>query len=440
MMVNAVAKAVAMNGVVTLGGYAIRREVTVVALNGEMFFQLRSHRMTFGFIPRALVGALAIGLIAGSLPARADQPPIKIGVVLSYSGGDNVVLGKMADAAFAAYMKEHGDTIAGRKVVLIKRDDTGIAPETAKRLAQELIVQEHVDMLIGASYTPNAIAIGAVSTQAKVPYFIVNAATAGIMAKNPYTSRWGFTTGQIAQPFAKWAFATGSRTAYVVFQDYGPGIDAGTTFEKNFVASGGRVLGESRIPVGSQDFTAYIQKVKDAKPDVMFLFINASGGGIAFIKAMRSAGLGTTKFLATGDLVDEALLPTEGDGALGITTTYTYSAMHDSALNKQFIRDFQAAYGSKQLPDFVAVQSYDALAAVYKAVAAQKGQIDPDKTMEIVKTLKFESPRGPIQIDPATRDLVQTVYFRRVERRNGVLGNYEFTQYRMASDPIESGQ
>jgi branched-chain amino acid transport system substrate-binding protein len=395
--------------------------------------------MTFAFIPRALVGALAVLLVGGSLPAIADQPPIKIGVVLSYSGGDNVILGKMADAGFAAYMKEHGDTIAGRKVVLIKRDDTGIAPETAKRLAQELIVQDHVDLLIGATYTPNAIAMGAVSTQAKVPYFIVNAATAGIMTKNPYTSRWGFTTGQIAQPFAKWAFATGSRTAYVVFQDYGPGIDAGTTFEKNFTASGGRVLGESRIPVGSQDFTAYIQKVKDAKPDVMFLFINASGGGISFIKAMRTAGLGPTKFLATGDLVDEALLPTEGDEALGITTTYVYSAMHDSPMNKQFIKDFQAAFGSNQLPDFIAVQAYDALHAAYLTLEAQKGQIDPDKTMEIVKTLKFESPRGPVQIDPATRDLIQTVYFRHVDRKNGVLGNYEFTQYLMASDPIEAG-
>jgi branched-chain amino acid transport system substrate-binding protein len=396
--------------------------------------------MTFGFIPRALVGALALGIVGGSLPAAADQPPIKIGVVLSYSGGDNVILGQMADAGFAAYMKEHGDTIAGRKVVLIKRDDTGIAPEVAKRLSQELIVQDHVDLLIGATYTPNAIAMGAVSTQAKVPYFIVNAATAGIMAKNPYTSRWGFTTGQIAQPFAKWAFATGSRTAYVVFQDYGPGIDAGTTFEKNFVASGGKVIGESRIPVGNQEFTAYIQKVKDAKPDVMFLFINASGGGVQFIKAMRTAGLGNTKFLATGDLVDEALLPTEGDSAIGITTTYVYSAMHRSALNRQFIRDFQAAFGSNQLPDFIAVQSYDALAAAYKAIEAQHGSIDPDKTMEIVKTLNFESPRGPVHIDPATRDLIQTVYFRKTDRKNGVLGNYEFTEYHNAADPIESGQ
>ncbi len=386
---------------------------------------------------RAIFAALAAVLAAGAIPASAQQAPIKIGVVLSYSGGDNVILGKMADAGFATYMKEHGDTIAGHKIVLIKRDDTGIAPETAKRLAQELIVQEHVDMLIGATYTPNAIAMGSVSTQAKIPYFIVNAATAGIMTKNPYTSRWGFTTGQITKPFAQWAYKGGAKTAYAVFQDYGPGIDAGTTFEKTFEAAGGKMLGESRIPVGSQDFTAYIQKVKDAKPDVMFLFINASGGGISFIKALRSAGLGSTKFLATGDLTDEALLPTEADSALGITTTYTYSAVHDSALNRQFVKDFKVAYGSDQFPTFIAVQAYDALAAAYKVIEAQKGTIDFDKSIDIVKTLKFESPRGPVEIDPATRDLIQTVYFRKVERRNGVLGNYEFESFPLARDPIE---
>ena len=392
---------------------------------------------------RSLLALLAVVLVTASVPAVAQtQDPIKIGVVLSYSGGDNVVLGKMADAAFAAYMKQHGDTIAGRKVVLIKRDDTGIAPETAARLAQELIVQDHVDLLIGASYTPNAIAMGKVSTQAKVPYFIVNAATSNIFKTNPYTARFGFTTGQISEPFAKWAFNyQHAKTAYAVFQDYGPGIDAGTTFEKTFTAAGGKVLGESRMPVDTKDFSAYIQKVKDAKPDVMFLFINATGGGVDFIKALKTAGFDRTgiKFLATGDLVDEAILPTEGDTALGIVTTFDYSAMHDSAMNREFIKAFKAAYGSDQLPTFEAVQAYDAIAAAYKVLIAQKGHIDPDKTMEIVKSMRFESPRGLIQIDPATRDIIQNVYFRKVERRNGQLGNYEFDRYLAVKDPNETG-
>jgi branched-chain amino acid transport system substrate-binding protein len=396
--------------------------------------------MVSRLLKRFMLAAAAILLVTASVPAGAqDKGPIKIGVVLSYSGGDNVILGKMADAAFAAYMKQHGDTIAGRKVVLIKRDDTGIAPETASRLAQELIVQDHVEMLIGASYTPNAIAMGAVSTKAKIPYFVVNAATSNIMKANPYMARFAFTTGQITQPFARWAHQGGAKTAYAVFQDYGPGLDAGATFEKTFTAAGGKMLGESRIPVGAKDFTAYIQKVKDAKPDVMFLFLNASGGGIDFIKALKTSGFEKTgiKFLATGDLVDEALLPVEGDTALGIVTTFDYSAMHDSQLNRSFIKAFKTAYGSNQLPTFEAVQAYDCLAAAYKVIAAQKGNVDPDRTMELVKSLKFESPRGRIEIDPETRDIVQWVYFRKVERKNGQLGNYEFERTPLTKDPNE---
>jgi branched-chain amino acid transport system substrate-binding protein len=391
------------------------------------------------FILRSVLGALAATLVSASVPAVAQQGPIKIGVVLSYSGGDNVVLGKMADAAFAAFQKQHGDTIAGRKVVLIKRDDTGIAPEVAKRLAQELIVQDHVDLLIGASYTPNAIAMASVSTQAKVPFFIVNAATSNIIAKNPYSARFAFTTAQITQPFADWAYKGGAKTAFAVFQDYGPGLDAGHTFEKTFTAAGGKMLGEAAIPVGTHDFTAYIQKVKDAKPDVMFLFINASGGGVDFIKALKASGFDKTgiKFLATGDLVDEAILPTEGDSALGIVTTFDYSAMHDSKMNRDFITAFKAAYGSDQLPTFEAVQAYDCMAAAYKVLEAQKGVIDPDKTMDILKGWKWESPRGPVELDANTRDLIQTVYFRKVDRKNGLLGNYEFDKTPAVKDPNE---
>ena len=199
------------------------------------------------------------------------------------------------------------------------------------------------------------------------------------------------------------------------------------------------MLGESRIPVGAQDFTAYIQRVKDAKPDVMFLFINASGGGVSFIKALKAANFDKTgiKFLATGDLVDEGILPAEGDTALGIVTTYDYSAKHDSALNREFVKDFKVQYGGDQEPTFIAVQAYDALAGAYKVLEAQKGVIDPDKTMAILKDWKFESPRGPVQLDGATRDLWQNVYFRKVERRPAGLGNYEFDSTKMVKDPNE---
>jgi branched-chain amino acid transport system substrate-binding protein len=389
---------------------------------------------------RSLVAFLAFAC-ACALPAAsfAQQPPLKVGIVFSFSGGDNVEQGKEFDAAIAAYVKEHGDTVAGRKIELVRRDDGGIAPETARRLTQELIVQDKVDLLVGTSYTPNALAMEQISTQAKIPFFIVNASTSGIMAKAPYTTRLGFTQAQITDAFGKWAAKTQGQTAYLLYQDYGPGIDAGQTFSKAFTAAGGTVLGEARIPVDNRDFTAYVQRARDAKPKVLYAFINATGGGIEFLKAIKDSGIekAGTKVLVNGALVNEAILPAEGDSALGVYSTSDYTSTHDSALNRQFVKDFKAAYGGDQNPSFIAVAAYDAMNAVYKVVEAQHGTIDPDKTMAIVGTLKFESPRGPIAIDPATRDIILNAYFMRTERRNGVLGNYEFETTPMVKDPNE---
>jgi branched-chain amino acid transport system substrate-binding protein len=366
-------------------------------------------------------------------------PPLKIGLVFSFSGG-NTEIGRLTDAAMKAYMKRNGDTIAGRKVQIVKRDDTGPNPEVARRLAQELIVQEKVDILIGAAYTPNAIAMASVSTAAKKPYFIINAATSGIMAKQPYTARFGFTTAQITTPFAKWAITQGVKTSFAVFQDYGPGIDAGQAWEKTFSASGGQMLGEARIPITNPDFSAFIQRIKDAKPDAAFIFLNATGGGAEFLRGCRTAGFDKMgiKLLATGDIVDEPIVNVAGDAALGMITTFDYSSTHNSNLNRQFVADVQEALGSKDYPNFNACQARDALHAVYTVAKAQSGKIDPDKTMEIVKGMRFESPRGPILIDPATRDIVQNVYFRRTTKVNGLLRNVEFSQIPMVRDPNET--
>jgi branched-chain amino acid transport system substrate-binding protein len=389
-------------------------------------------------IARCLV---AVGLVAvvSSGVAAQSAGPIKIGLVFSYSGGDNVEQGKEVDAAIAAFQKTHGDTIAGRKVVLIKRDDTGLAPETARRLAQELIVQEKIDLLIGTSYTPNAIATAAVSTQAKMPYFIINSGTSGIIAKAPYAARFGFTTAQVTDAFGAWAAKTQGNTAYVVYQDYGPGIDAKTTFEKAFSAAGGTILGESGIPVDNKDFTAYIQRSKEARAKVLYVFLSGTGGGIEFLKEIKASGIerAGTKVLVHGALVNEAMLPAEGDEVLGVISTSDYTATHNSRLNRQFVKDFKAAFGSDQPPSFMAVAAYDTIAAAYKVIEAQHGVVDPDRTMELVKQLKFESPRGPIAIDPATRDIVLNAYFMRAERRDGKLANYEFATIPMVKDPNE---
>jgi branched-chain amino acid transport system substrate-binding protein len=394
--------------------------------------------MTSQLVRHGLAAMAFFAVAAGSAGAQTATP-IKIGLVFSYSGGDNVEQGKEVDAAIAAFQKEHGDTIAGRKVVLIRRDDTGLAPETARRLAQELIVQDKIDLLIGTSYTPNAMATAAVSTQAKMPYLIINSGTSGIMAKAPYTARFGFTTAQVTSAFGTWAAKTQGNTAYLVFQDYGPGIDAKNTFENAFSAAGGTVLGESGIPVDNKDFTAYIQRAKEAKPKILYVFLSGTGGGIEFLKEIKSSGIekAGTKVLVHGALVNEAMLPSEGDEVLGVISTSDYTATHDSALNRQFVKDFKIAFGSDQPPSFMAVAAYDTIAAAYKVIDAQHGTVDPDKTMELIKGLSFESPRGPIAIDPTTRDIVLNAYFMRAQRRNGMLANYEFATIPMVKDPLE---
>ena len=383
----------------------------------------------------SLVGALlTIALQAAT--ASAQQQPLKVGIIFSYSGaGATAWGGRSLDAVVSAFQKTYGDTVAGRKIVFVRRDDTGIAPDVAKRMAQELVVQENVDALAGMTLTPNAIAVGDVSTQSKKPLFVFSAATAGIIAKNPYASRWGHTNTQITVPLAKWAIKSGIKTAYALYQDYGPGIDAGKTFEDTFTAGGGKMLGEVRVPVSNVDFSAYVQRVKDAHPEAVFVFLNPAAGSAEFLRACQTAGFAKAgiKILATGEIVEENNLPTIGDAALGVVSGFEYSVVHDSKVNHQFVRAFYAADTSGDQPDFGDVAAWDALTAIYRAADAQKGNLDPDRTLELVKGMKFESPRGPIQIDPQTREITQDVYIRRVERRNGVLANYEIAVYPMVN-------
>ena len=313
--------------------------------------------------------------------AGADAPPLKIGFVATLSGAFTQS-GKAADAAIAAFFKEHGDTVAGRKVVIIKRDDGGNAPENARRLAQELVVSEQVDFLMGIVYSTNALAVGDVSTKAKKPTFITNAAANGILEPNPYMARFSYTLGELTTPLAQWALKNNIKTAYIICLDYSAGLDAASGFQSAF-----------------------------------------TGGG--------------AKILATGDLTSETMLPSLADTALGAITAMNYSATHNSALNRQLARDMHAADNSIDAPDFASVATYDALQAIYKTVEAQKGNVEPDKTMQLVRGLKFESPRGPIEIDARTRDIVQNIYIRRVEKVDGKYQNTEIATYPQVHDPLE---
>jgi len=387
---------------------------------------------------RALFSVLAAAVVAFAIAraAGADQPPLRIGLVSTLSGNFTQA-GKSTDAAIAAFFKEHGDTVAGRKVVIIKRDDGGNAPDTAKRLAQELIVSEHVDFLMGLVFSPNAKAVGDVSTSAKKPTFITNAASNGILEPNPYMARFSYTEGELTTPLAQWALKNGIKNAYSIVLDYATGIDAAAGFASAFSAGGGTVVGDVRVPLTAQDYAPYVQRIKDAHPQAIFAFLTVSGP--AFLKAWDAAGGPATgaKILATGDLTSENTLPAFGDAALGMITSMNYAASHRSPLNAQLTRDMLAADPSLTGPDFGSVATYDVLQAIYQVVAAQNGNVDPDKTMQLVRGMKIDSPRGPISIDPQTRDVVQTIYIRRVEKIDGKYQNTEIASYPNVHDPLE---
>jgi branched-chain amino acid transport system substrate-binding protein len=384
------------------------------------------------------VAAIAGIAIVGTRSTAADLPPIKIGLIDSYTGTPPYIAAGF-DAAIKAWIDQHGDTVAGRKIEFIRRDDQS-QPEVARRVAQELIVQENVDILAGIGITPNAIAVAQVSTQAKKPFLISNAATSGILANAPYTVRFGFTTRQITVPLAQWALRYKMTSAFSVVQDYGPGLDAEATFAQAFTDGGGKMLGSLRVPVSSRDDSAYVQRIRDAKPKVAFTFFNLTGAR-TFLNSAEQTGLlkSATKIVSADDLVDENDLDTYGDGIVGLVSSGNYTSTHDSALNHAFVKAFGVAYGGdgKRLPDFTNCAIYDIMNAIYRVVAAQKGVVDPEKTMALLKGMKIDSPRGPLMIDPVTRDAVQNVYIKKVLKRNGKLATIEIETIPMVRDSSE---
>ncbi len=385
-------------------------------------------------IARRSVLATPALLLAGR--ATAQTAPFRIGFMGSYTG-ISASSGPEFDTAIQLVLRERGDTIAGRKVEILKRDSTGPAPDVTRRLAQEFIVRDKVDIIAGIDFTPNALAAASISTQAKMPVFIVNAATTGILAKAPYMARFGFTTAQVATPLAGWCYRSGLRRMFILATDYGPGVEASTVFAKAFTALGGTIVGNIGVPLNSPDFSSYVQRVGDVKPEAVFVFTPAGEQPIILLKALRDSGLlaGGMKFIATGDLTEERVLDQLGDAALGAVTGFHYSEAHDSPKNRAFVKAFYELAPSGVRPNFVACCTYDVFNAVYNVAEAQGGNIDPDKTMALVKGMAFESPRGPVVINAATRDISQNIYIRRVERVAGKLQNVEIETVPMVAAP-----
>ncbi len=378
----------------------------------------------------------ATGLAATVLltAAAGADTPLRIGVVWSYSNTDATLA--TFDAGMDAYIRMHGNRVAGRTVQFIRRDDgTGLNPEGAMRQTQELIAQAGVDALAGYVSTPNAIAAGSVTLEAQKPQFVANAPSTGFLAKFPNMTRYSFTLAELGAALGRYATANGMKTAYTAYANVQAGIDASSGFTQAFTAAGGKLLGTDAIPTGTAEFAPYLQRIKDAKPDAVFLFLPSFGGAGQFLQAYHNIGLDkTSKLLSTGDLVDENNLAADGDLAIGLITAYIYSAAHKSALNAQFVKTFKALRPALE-PNFAAVEGYDVMAAIAAVASKQNGPIALDKAMATLKGLKWESPRGPVEIDPANRDLVQNVYIRRTERVNGKLQNTEIATSPMVHGP-----
>jgi branched-chain amino acid transport system substrate-binding protein len=378
---------------------------------------------------------LTATLLLGAGAALA-QGTVKIGVVAEFSG-PFADYGAQIVGGMKAYLKLNGEVYAGKKIDIVIRDTTGAAPDIAKRLAQELITRDQVDILAGFGLTPNALAVAPVSAEAKKPMVIMNAATSVITTRSPYIVRVSHTLPQDTQPIAQWAAKNGIKRAFTLVSDFGPGVDAETTFIKAFKAAGGEVVDSVRTPLANPDFAPFLQRVKDTRPEAVFVFLPPGSQTIAFIKGYEERGLKQAgiRIIATGDLTDDGVLQAMGEPTLGLITSFHYSAAHDSPENKAFLKAYVEANGTKLRPNFMACAGYDGMAAIAEALKKTGGSTEPEAFLAALKGMKLMSPRGPIMIDPETRDIVQTVYIRRVEKVDGILYNIEFDKFPDVKDP-----
>ena len=392
--------------------------------------------MKFTTIATALAASAIFATGVAFAPGAYAQDTIKVGVIAPFSG-PFADYGKQMEGGIKAWMAQHGDTVAGKKIQVIYKDTTGPAPEVAKRLAQELVVRDKVDFLAGFGLTPEALAVAPIAQQAKKPMIIMNAATSVITTKSDYIARFSMTLPQISAPMADWAIKNKIKKVATVVADYGPGIDAEKAFSDRLVKNGGTIVESIRVPLRNPEFAPFIQRIKDAKPDAVFVFVPAGEQSIAFMKGYRERGLAAagSKVIATGDLTDDHVLPAMGDATQGVITTFHYSAAHKSPENDAFLKSFASSNPQGGRPNFMAVAAYDGMNAIYQVSQKLGGKIDGDKAMAVLKGMKIQSPRGPISIDPATRDIVQTVYVRKVENVNGQPYNVEFDQFANQKDP-----
>jgi branched-chain amino acid transport system substrate-binding protein len=379
--------------------------------------------------------AIAVTAIGGSVAAQNAVTPdtVKIGIVVPMTGTSAAVGREISDAT-KLYVAQHGDTVAGRKIELIIRDDASV-PDNAKRLAQELIVNDKVSFL-GAGLTPSAMAMASMATEAKVPTVVLVSGTSVVTERSPYYVRTSFTLGQQSGIIADWAIKNGSKKAVSILSDWAPGAEAGKVFEANFTKGGGQILDTLKVPLANPDFSPFLQRAHDLQPDTLFVFVPAGQAG-TFARQFSERGLDKSgmKLIGPGDIADDDDLPTTGDALLGVVTAGMYSAAHPSQMNKDYAAAYKKATGHRA--NFISVSGYDGMNLIYLALKATNGNTDADTVIGAMKGMKWESPRGPISIDPRTRDIVQNIYIRKVQKVDGEPWAIEFETFPAVKDPLK---
>ena len=385
-----------------------------------------------------MVKRIAVALIAACVsgPVYAEDA-VKIGFIAPLTG-QFAQIGNMMIAGAKYFSQANGTRVAGKTIDLIIKDDGG-QPDNAKRIAQEFVVNDKVAVLAGLTFTPVALAVAPIATEAKVPEVVMAAGTSIITERSPYIVRTFYTTAQAAVPMAQWAARNGVKKVVTLVSDYGPGYDAEKTFSDEFKKDGGEIVTSIRAPVESPDFAPYLQRARDANPDGIYVFIPGNFAG-TFARQYAERGLDKSgiKLMGNGDLTDDDLLNPMGDPAVGIITAGQYSAAHPSPENEAFVSGFTNFAGKR--PNFMAESVYDGMHLIYEAMKKTNGDTNGDKLITAMKGMAFESPRGPVKIDPETRDIIQNIYIRRVERKNGELYNIEFATFPMVKDPIKEAE
>ena len=387
---------------------------------------------------RKHTGAAVLAALLAALTARGAyaQDVVKIGLVQSMTGPFNTV-GKAAVNGARLYIQQHGDSVAGKKIELIVKDD-GSVPDVGKRLAQDLIVTDKIAIL-GGGITPSALTIAPLATEAKIPMVVMVSGASITTERSPYIVRTSFTLGQSSSIIADWAVKNGAKKIVTIVNDWAPGVESETTFKDAATKGGAQIIEAMRVPLQNPDFSPFLQRARDLNPDTLFVYFPGNQAGI-FAKQFLERGMDKSgiRIVGPGDLTDDDELPGMTDAMLGIVTAHHYSAVHDSALNKSFVADFEKANGKR--PNFIAVGGYDAMHLIYQALTKTGGKTDGDGLLAAMKGMKWDSPRGPMSIDPETRDVVHNEYIRKVERVNGALSNVEFATFEAVKDPLKAAK